>query len=119
MKYSSAELIYWISTSILVLFLLWSAYAYTFQKAAIEGFKELGFPNFFRLQLIILKVIAAVCIALPFIPLLVKEWAYAGVALFLLTAIVAHVAHQDAPIITIINIILLGLLIVSNYYLKV
>lgn len=117
LKYLSNETWYWTTTIIVVLFLLWSAYSYSFQKAAIEGVRELGFPDFFRIQLIVLKILAAFCLILPFVPIQVKEWAYAGVALFLLTAIVAHIAHKDHIVITIINLTLLFILFLSNYYL--
>ncbi|MFS4494617.1 DoxX family protein [Maribacter sp. 2308TA10-17] len=110
--------IYWASTGLLSLFLLWSAYGYLFSKPMIDGVKELGFPDHFRIQLAILKVIAVVIILIPQIPLQVKDWAYAGIALFLLTAIVAHTAHKDPFFITVINLTLVALLIVSNIYLR-
>ena len=109
--------IYWISTGIVSLFLLWSSYTYLFNKATIEGIKALGFPNHFRMQLAILKIIAVIILLTPQIPLQVKEWAYSGVALFFITAIVAHTAHKDPIIITIINLVFFGLLVVSNIYL--
>jgi len=114
MEFLNNETTYWLTTTLIVLFLLWSAYSYMFQKAAIEGVRELGFPDFFRKQLIVLKVIAAICLILPFVPVQIKEWAYAGVAFFLLTAIVAHIAHKDSIALTIINLIMLAILIVSN-----
>jgi len=47
----------------------------------------------------------------------IKEWAYAGVALFFITAIIAHMAHKDPIIITFVNIFLIVILILSNMYL--
>lgn len=38
---------YWISTTILCIFLLLSAYTYLFHKTTIDGVKALGFPGFF------------------------------------------------------------------------
>ncbi len=113
----SNEIAYWITTSIVVLFILWSAYNYSFQKATIQGVRDLGFPDFFRIQLIVLKILAAGCLLFPFVPMIVKEWAYAGIGLFLLTAIIAHLVHKDALIILFINLFMIGLLIMSNYYL--
>ncbi|WP_375560018.1 DoxX family protein [Bernardetia sp. OM2101] len=111
------KLIYWTSTTLLVLFLLWSAYTYLYSKATIEGVKELGFPDFFRVQLAVLKIVAVLIILIPQIPMQAKEWAYSGIGLFFLTAIVAHIAHKDPIIITLINGVLVILLIVSNIYL--
>lgn len=107
---------YWITTSIVALFLLWSAYSYFFSKATIDGVKTLGFPDHFRIELAILKVMATIILLVPQMPAPVKEWAYAGVGLFFITAIVAHLAHKDPIGITIVNLVLLGILVVSNYY---
>ncbi|TMM53293.1 DoxX family protein [Maribacter algarum] len=109
--------IYWTTTGILSLFLLWSSYTYLFSKGTIDGVRNLGFPDHFRVQLAILKVIAVVLILVPQIPLQVKEWAYVGIALFFLTAIIAHTAHKDPFFITMINMVLVALLVISNIYL--
>lgn len=90
------NLIYWVSTTLVSAFMLVSAYTYFFHNLTIEGFRELGFPDFFRIQLAVLKILAVVVLLLPVIPIKYKEWAYAGVGLFLITAIVAHVAHNDS-----------------------
>jgi len=109
--------IYWSTTLLLSFFLLWSSYTYFFSKQTIDGVRELGFPDFFRVQLAILKIIAVCIILIPQLPIRIKEWGYAGIGLFLITAIVAHIAHKDSFVITIINLLILGLLITSNVYL--
>ena len=105
--------IYWISTSLITLFLLWSAYSYFFVPAAIEGIRELGFPDFFRIQLGILKLIAGLILIFPISYQPLKEWAYAGVGLFLLTALVAHLAHRDPWTINFLLLLLMAILICS------
>ncbi len=109
--------IYWATTGILALFLLWSSYTYFFSKSTIEGVRDLGFPDHFRVLLAILKVIAVLVLVLPQVPINFKEWAYAGVGLFFITAIVAHTAHKDPFFITAINLVLIALLVISNIYL--
>ncbi len=106
---------YWISTGLVALFLLLSAWSYLFHQNTIIGIRELGFPDFFRIQLAVLKIIAAIVLVLPMIPAQVKEWTYAGIGLFLLTAIVAHWAHKDPAVLHLINLAVFALLIVSNY----
>ena len=115
--YMKATTLYWISTSTIALFLFWSAYTYLFSKATIEGVRELGLPDYLRVQLACLKLIAMAALLIPKMPLQIKEWAYAGVGLFFITAIVAHTVHKDPFIITIVNLVLIGLLITSNIYL--
>lgn len=109
--------IYWLSTILLSTFLLWSSYTYLFSKQTISGIKDLGFPDFFRIELAILKLLAIVILLMPQIPIQIKEWAYAGVGLFFITAIIAHSVHKDPFFITIINLVLLILLVISYVYL--
>lgn len=60
-----------------------------------------------------MKVIAAIIILVAQIPVQLKKWAYAGIVLFLITAIVAHTAHNDPWLITRIDMVLVGILVVS------
>lgn len=106
--------LYWISTSLVAAMLLWSSYTYFFQLTVIEGLKELGFPDFFRIQLAILKIIAVAVLLIPTVPLQVKEWAYAGVGLFFLTALIAHIAHKDSVAISVFLLVCFALLVTSN-----
>lgn len=108
--------IYWTSTVLIALFLVWSSYTYLFHKTTIDGVRELGFPDFFRIQLALLKLIALVLLLLPHVPLAMKEWAYAGIGLFLLTAMVAHIAHKDSLGILLLLVLLFALLIISRIY---
>lgn len=114
----SGLLMYWISTSLIAIILVWSAYTYCFSDAAITGFRELGFPDFFRHQLIILKLIAVPVLLLPAISIPVKEWAYAGVALFFLTALIAHISHEDSFGFAGLLLLFLALLFTSNVLMR-
>lgn len=104
---------YWISTGIVLLFLVWSSYTYLFHKNTIVGIRALGFPDFFRIQLAVLKIIACLLLVIPMVPVVAKEWAYLGIALFFITAIVAHLAHKDPFWISLINVLMIGVLMVS------
>ncbi|HAA13730.1 MAG TPA: DoxX family protein [Cytophagales bacterium] len=110
--------IYWISTLLTAVYLTWSAYSYLFSQAMIEGLKKFGFPNFFRIELAVLKFIAVVILLIPQVPLQVKDWAYAGVGCFYLTAIIGHWAHKDPWVINLLNVFLFVVLVVSNIYLR-
>jgi hypothetical protein len=99
-------------------FLLLSAYTYIFHQGTIEGVKALGFPDFFRIELAALKVIAVIVILPPGIPMKAKGWAYSGVMLFLLTAFVAHTAHHDSVGLLILLIILSAITITSYFTLN-
>ena len=110
--------IYWSSTVIISAFLFLSSYSYVFSKSTIQGIKALGFPDFFRIELAILKLIAAVVLLLPFAPIQLKEWTYASVGLFLITALIAHIKHKDSIFIMLLLLMLMGILIISNIYMN-
>ncbi|MEM8711962.1 MAG: DoxX family protein [Planctomycetota bacterium] len=110
-------MLYWISTALLSAMLTASSLAYLFHGGTIEGVRELGFPGHFRVQLAVMKIVAAVLLLAPGVPPVLREWAYAGVALFLVTAIVAHEAHGDPRVLHLVNLAFLGLLAVSRLHL--
>jgi len=107
--------LYWASTLITTFFLLLSAYSYFFSKNTIEGLRDLGFPDFFRVQLGVLKLLAVAVLLLPGTPTFIKDWGYVGVGLFLLTAMVAHIAHRDSVLVLGLLVLLFGALVASRY----
>ncbi|WP_395376781.1 DoxX family protein [Marinicella sp. W31] len=108
-------IIYWLTTGLVVIMLLLSAASYLYSDAAIEGFKVLGFPDYFRIQLVVLKLMAIIVLVMPNIPLMVKDWAYAGVGLFILTAIVGHAVHKDPLWFNAVNVCWFIALALSRY----
>ncbi len=58
-------MIYWISTATISLFLFASAASYLFHSPTIAGIRELGFPDFFRIELAILKIVAGLVSSSP------------------------------------------------------
>lgn len=97
--------------------ILISAYTYIFHKATIDGVKALGFPDYFRIELAILKIIAVMALLIPQMPMQIKEWAYAGIGLFFITAIVAHTANKDSILLSLVSVFFFILLLISNIYL--
>ncbi len=117
MKNSKNELwVYRVSTALLCSVLLLSAGSYFLHPPTIEGILELGFPDYFRIQLGILKILAGVTLLLPVAPVRCKEWAYAFAGFFFLTALVAHIAHKDPISISALLIFFFVLLSVSNHF---
>ena len=112
-------MLYYVSNGLVCAFLLLSAISYLTSQTTIDGIRKLGLPDYLRLQLAVLKIIAVVVLLVPGIPLMFKEWAYAGVFLFLLTAINAHASHRDPWYLNAINVLLIVLLCLSRYSLKV
>ncbi len=61
-----------------------------------EAFRHLGFPDYSRVELSCAKFIGIVVLLAP-VPARLKEWAYAGFAFTLVSALIAHLAVGDGP----------------------
>ena len=108
--------IYWISTALISLMMLFAAYAYFTSPMAISGFAHLGFPDYFRIELGTAKLLGVIAILLPWIPGKIKEFAYAGFTITFISAFIAHISSGD-PLKTAMNpVIALIILAVSYIY---
>jgi hypothetical protein len=87
---------YWIVTALLCLQLSFTAYAQLRLPQVAEAFTHLGFPAYFRVELSWAKFLGVVLLLGP-VPARLKEWAYAGFAITLASALIAHVAVGDGP----------------------
>jgi hypothetical protein len=58
-------------------------------------FARLGFPGYFRIELSWAKFAGLVALLVPMVPARVKEWAYAGFAITLVSALIAHFAMGE------------------------
>jgi hypothetical protein len=66
---------------------------------AAQAFTRLGFPaGYFRVELSWAKVAGVVALLVPMIPARLKEWAYAGFAINLVSALIAHFSISDRPL---------------------
>jgi hypothetical protein len=83
---------FWITTAVFSLWMLFTAYWELWAPQAAETFTQLGFPaHFFRVELSLAKVAGVAVLLLP-TPQRLKEWAYAGFAINLGSAFIAHLA---------------------------
>jgi hypothetical protein len=85
---------YWIFTSLFTLQMGFTAYAQLRLPQVAETFAHLGFPDYFRIELSWLKFAGLIVLLLPSPPRF-KEWAYAGFAITLVSALIAHLAVGD------------------------
>jgi len=111
------KIIYWSTTGIISLMMLFSGYSYFANPQVTEGFKHVGFPDYFRVELGIAKLIAAIILIVPAIPVRIKEWAYAGLGITFISASIAHFSSGDPANAAITPIVFLLILITSNIYL--
>jgi hypothetical protein len=87
---------YWLVTALFCLQMSFTAYAQLTLPQVAEAFAHLGFPAYFRVELSIAKFLGVVLLLAP-VPARLKEWAYAGFAITLVSALIAHLAVGDGP----------------------
>lgn len=112
------KLIYWISTGLISLMMLFSGYAYFTDPEVNAGFNHLGFPAYFRIELGVAKIIGALLLLLPFIPTRIKEFAYVGFGITFISAMIAHLAKGDPTSVVVGPLIAFVVLTVSYVYLR-
>jgi hypothetical protein len=89
-------IVYWMVTAIFCLQMAFTAYAQLSLPAVAEMFRHLGYPDYFRVELSWAKVVGVLLLLAP-VPAWLKEWSYAGFAITLGSALIAHVALGDGP----------------------
>ena len=112
------KLIYWVSTTTIVLMMFFSAYTYFTYSSAAEAFAHLGFPDYFRIELGVAQILGALVLIIPSVPNRLKEWAYVGFALTFISACIAHFASGDPLLMAIPPLVSLVVLMVSAFYLS-
>jgi hypothetical protein len=87
---------FWLVTALFCLQIAFTAYAQLRLPQVAAAFAHLGFPDYFRVELSWAKLVGVVLLLVP-VPARLKEWAYAGFAFDLGSAVIAHVAVGDGP----------------------
>lgn len=87
--------LYWGTTGLFAAMMALSAWMYLSSEMVQQGFQVLGFPSYFRVELAVAKFLGAFALLAP-VPQRLKEWAYAGFTITLISALVAHVAIGDS-----------------------
>ena len=95
---------FWIFTALFCLEMLFTAYyELLVLPQAAQAFTRLGFPAAsFRVELSWAKVAGVAALLVPMVPArgviyVIKEWAYAGFAINLISALIAHLSIGDRP----------------------
>ena len=94
--------------------MLANLYNYFFNPDLKVAFAHLGFPDWFRVELGIAKLLGAFAIAIPAVPARVKEWAYFGFSISFSSAILAHYEAGD-PVFNLVAPFVILLLFMVSY----
>src|SRR4051812_8158458 len=78
------------------------------------AFAHLGFPDYFRIELTVAKILGVLALLMPGIPVKAREFAYAGFAITLISASIAHFSSGD-PLLFVIDPLLFFAALVTSY----
>lgn len=110
------KIIYWVSTALISLMMLFAAFSYFTSPMAITGFAHLGFPDYFRIELGIAKLLGSIALILPWTPARVKEFSYSGFTITFVSAFIAHISSGDPLKVAINPVVAFVILAVSYIY---
>jgi hypothetical protein len=110
------KIVYWATTGVITAMMLFSAFGYFTNPDMKAAFVHLGFPDYFRVELGILKVLGAFILILPVVSDKVKSFAYFGFALTFVSACIAHIASGDPVSVAIMPVVFLIILAISYLF---
>jgi len=93
------RIIYWTTTGIVSAVMVFSIINFTFLQGVPfpeGGFVHLHLPNYFRIELTIAKTLGVLALLIPSVPTKIKEFAYFGFGITLISASIAHFSVGDA-----------------------
>jgi hypothetical protein len=108
--------IYWITTGAVCAVMAFSAVNFNLDEplGPMKGaFTHLGYPSYFRIELTTAKALGVLALLMPGIPRKVKEFAYFGFGITLVSASIAHYAVGDPALFVIDPLLFLTALIAS------
>ena len=92
--HKTVRVAYWVITGLFCLQMGFTAYAQLHLPQVARAFVHFGFPSYFRVELSCAKLLGVAALVAP-VPARVKEWAYAGFAINLVSALIAHFSLGD------------------------
>lgn len=106
-----AKVTYYVTTGIISAMMIFIAFETLTKPSVKVSMTHLGFPDYFRIELGITKIIGAVLIWLPV--RLLREAAYIGFAIMFASASLAHFVVGDPAGKVIAGVVFLAILIAS------
>src|SRR5262245_4055851 len=91
--------IYWAATGIVCAVMIFSAINFNLENPIgpmKDGFAHLRLPGYFRIELTVAKALGVLALLIPAVPAKVKEFAYAGFTITLISAGIAHFSSGDS-----------------------
>lgn len=111
----TTKITFWISTSLIFLFMGVMPALTGHTEMAKEGTRHLGYPQYFGMALNIFKIIGSLALIIPQIPKVLKEWAYAGFVFDIIFAIISLWAVDGFNAMLLVPVIVMAVLLVSYF----
>ena len=111
---NTSNIIYRVTTGLVAVGMLVSFFNYMFNPVMKIGYAHIGFPDWFRVELGIAKLLGAIALIVPKVPSRIKEWAYFGFFVNFFSAILAHYAVND-PVVNLIAPLAMLILLITSY----
>jgi hypothetical protein len=118
-KMKQNQTIYWTTTGIVCAVMVFSAINFNLSNPVgpMKGaFHHLGLPDYFKIELTIAKALGVLALLIPNVPAKMKEFAYFGFSITLVSASIAHFSVGDGIMFVVDPLIFLSILIVSYLY---
>ena len=109
------KVVYWSITGGIIFFMLFSAY---YAGANAVEFKHLGFPNYFRIELIVIKIIGAFLLLMPQVNQRIREWIYVGFVINLISAFIAKLNSGYSILASAEPLLVLVIMLTGLFYLE-
>lgn len=107
------KITYWITTALVCLMMAFSVYSYLTKPEMTAAFQHLGYPDYFRVELAVAKLVGLLVLIIPQVGLRAKEWAYAGFTIVFISAFIAHTVSGDPVAYRVNTLVALALLLTS------
>jgi hypothetical protein len=108
------QITYWITTALLSGMMLLSVFMYLTAEPMKAAFAHLGFPQYFRIELAVLKLLGVIALLTPALRGRIREWAYFGFFATFVSAFVAHATVGD-PVNAMMSPVVATLLLAVSY----
>jgi DoxX-like family len=111
------KIIYWATTGIIGAMMLMSTFMHFTNPEVAAQFRQIGFQDWFRIELGAAKFLGAVTLLIPAVPMRFKTWAYVGFGITFISAALMHFSNGDGIAKVAVPLVLLSILGVSSHYL--
>ena len=115
MNRKTNNIIFWVTTSLIVIFEgIFPALTFRTELAK-EGIRHLGYPDYFGVMIVVFRICGVIALIFPQIPARIKEWAYAGFIIEFLSASVSNMVVDGLTFNFIVPLIVMAVLLLSYF----